>query len=93
MATQHGMIRLLARNTTVTQTPDSSTGAVQVFMSENRIEGNRIAHTCLTLCNTSNHDSNPQICAYYLSAVMTLFPGIRPIVVDTFRDMGREISL
>ncbi|KAK8698077.1 hypothetical protein V6N13_114208 [Hibiscus sabdariffa] len=92
--------RLLARNTTATQTPDSnlnigfgSTGAVRGFMSENRIEGNRIGHTCLKLCNSSNHDSNHQICAYYLSAVMTLFPGIRPIVVDTFRDMGREITV
>lgn len=63
---------------------------VELVLANSGILANRVTSTCLMLCN-QDHFSNLQICAYYCSAIVALFPGLLPLIKETLTSMGAKI--
>lgn len=66
---------------------------VSLYMARNSQERNQISYSCLDLCNIESGSTNHQIGAYYISALIGLFPGLRTVAEDMYQTLGIKANV
>ncbi|XP_022140869.1 uncharacterized protein LOC111011432 [Momordica charantia] len=73
------------------QRPSSIRG-VKVYKSQNGRTSNQILFTCLSKMN-ADVDGDLQLCGYYVSCILAIFPNLGKEFSSSLKDLGGEISI
>lgn len=63
---------------------------VDLLIADDGRLDNQLINTVIRLCNEET-TGKFQLCAFYCSALIALFPGLRTVAVDALKDMGLKV--